>query len=141
MLTLVPTPIGNIGDISLRAIEALSSADTLLCEDTRVTKKLIQILKERYNTTFKDEQNFISLHSHNEKEFIEKLSTSFFEQNVIYVSDAGMPGISDPAQALVKYAQENGVKYDVLLRKCTSNGFCSKWFCRDKNAFLGIFTA
>ena len=79
MLTLVPTPIGNIGDISLRAIEALSQADTLLCEDTRVTKKLIHILKERYNTPFKAEQNFISLHSHNEKEFIEKLEPSFFE--------------------------------------------------------------
>lgn len=114
MLTLVPTPIGNIGDISLRAIEALSNADTLLCEDTRITKKLIHILKERYETSFKENQNFISLHSHNEKEFIEKLETSFFEQNIVYASDAGMPGISDPGQALVKYAQENDVEYDVL---------------------------
>ncbi len=114
MLSLVPTPIGNIGDISLRAIDALSEADTLLCEDTRVTKKLIHILKERYNTVFKENQNFISLHSHNEKEFIDKLEPSFFQENVIYASDAGMPGISDPGQALVKYAQENDIKYDVL---------------------------
>jgi len=114
LLSLVPTPIGNIGDISLRAIEALSEADTLLCEDTRVTKKLIHILKERYDTSFKENQNFISLHSHNEKEFIEKLEASFFDENIVYASDAGMPGISDPGQALVKYAQENEIKYDVL---------------------------
>ncbi|WP_373003034.1 16S rRNA (cytidine(1402)-2'-O)-methyltransferase [Sulfurimonas sp.] len=114
MLTLVPTPIGNIGDISLRAIEALSNADTLLCEDTRVTKKLIHILKERYNTVFKEEQKFISLHSHNEKSFVEKLEPSFFEQNIVYASDAGMPGISDPGQLLIKYALENNIEYDVL---------------------------
>ncbi|HUH43214.1 MAG TPA: 16S rRNA (cytidine(1402)-2'-O)-methyltransferase [Sulfurimonas sp.] len=139
MLTLVPTPIGNIGDISLRAIEALSSADTLLCEDTRVTKKLVQILKERYNTTFKDEQNFISLHSHNEKEFIEKLDTSFFEQNVIYASDAGMPGISDPGQLLVKYCQENSIKYDVLPgANALLTAFVASGFVDTKMLFWGF---
>lgn len=139
MLTLVPTPIGNIGDISLRAIEALSSADTLLCEDTRVTKKLIHILKERYGTLFKEEQHFISLHSHNEKEFIEKLSPSFFEQNVIYISDAGMPGISDPGQLLVKYCQENGVKYDVLPgANALLTAFVASGFVDTKMLFWGF---
>jgi len=114
MLSLVPTPIGNIGDISLRSIELLSEADILLCEDTRVTKKLIHILKERYNTPFKEDQEFISLHSHNEKHFIEKLSPDFFDSNVVYASDAGMPGVSDPGQALVAYCLENGVAFDVL---------------------------
>jgi 16S rRNA (cytidine1402-2'-O)-methyltransferase len=114
LLKLVPTPIGNIGDISLRAIEALSEADILLCEDTRVTKKLIHILKERYNTTFKENQTFISLHSHNEKEFIQKLEPSFFDKNVIYASDAGMPGISDPGALLVRYMQQHSLEYDVL---------------------------
>lgn len=114
MLSLVPTPIGNIGDISLRSIELLSQADTLLCEDTRVTKKLIHILKERYNTAFKENQEFISLHSHNEKDFVEKLSPDFFEQNVVYVSDAGMPGVSDPGQALVAYCIEHSIGYDIL---------------------------
>lgn len=113
MLTLVPTPIGNIADISLRAMDALSQADVLLCEDTRVTKKLLHILQERYNIERK-EQEFISLHSHNEAAFIEKLSPSFFESNVIYVSDAGMPGISDPGQLLVKYCQEQNIEYDIL---------------------------
>lgn len=139
MLVLVPTPIGNIGDISLRAIEALSSADTLLCEDTRVTKKLIHILKERYNTIFKSEQNFISLHSHNEKEFIEKLEPSFFEQNVIYVSDAGMPGISDPGAALVKYCQDNGVKYDVMPgANALLTAFVASGFTEGKMLFWGF---
>ncbi|MCD6433347.1 MAG: 16S rRNA (cytidine(1402)-2'-O)-methyltransferase [Sulfurimonas sp.] len=129
MLSLVPTPIGNIGDISLRAIEALSDADILLCEDTRVTKKLIHILKERYNTSFKENQEFISLHSHNEKSFVEKLESSFFEQNIVYVSDAGMPGVSDPGQVLVRYCIDNGVEYDVfpganaLLTAFVASGF------------------
>jgi len=114
LLSLVPTPIGNIGDISLRAIELLSEADILLCEDTRVTKKLIHILKERYNPNFKEDQEFISLHSHNEQDFIEKLSPDFFDSNVVYVSDAGMPGVSDPGQTLVKYCLEHGVAFDVL---------------------------
>lgn len=139
MLTLVPTPIGNIGDISLRAIEALSAAEILLCEDTRITKKLIHILKERYNTSFNSEQNFISLHSHNEKEFIEKLSPSFFEQNVIYVSDAGMPGVSDPGQALVKYCLENDVKYDVLPgANAMLTAFVASGFVETKMLFWGF---
>ena len=114
MLTLVPTPIGNIGDITLRAMQALSEADTLLCEDTRVTKKLIHILKERYSLTCKENQQFISLHSHNEHHFVQNLTPDFFEKNVVYASDAGMPGISDPGQLLVAYCKDNGVKYDVL---------------------------
>ncbi|MBU1657803.1 16S rRNA (cytidine(1402)-2'-O)-methyltransferase [bacterium] len=114
MLQLVPTPIGNIGDISLRAMTALSDADVLLCEDTRITKKLLNILRERHPFTTKENQNFISLHSHNEKEFIAKLEQSFFDKNIVYVSDAGMPGISDPGQSLVRYAIENHIKYDVL---------------------------
>lgn len=139
MLTLVPTPIGNIGDISLRAIEALSCADTLLCEDTRVTKKLIHILKERYGTAFKEEQNFISLHSHNEKDFIEKLSVSFFEQNVIYISDAGMPGISDPGQLLVKYCRENSIAYDVLPgANALLTAFVASGFVDTKMLFWGF---
>ena len=129
MLTLVPTPIGNIGDISLRAMQALSEADILLCEDTRVTKKLLNILSTRYDFKQKENQEFISLHSHNEKDFVEKLEPSFFEQNVVYVSDAGMPGVSDPGQLLVKYAIENGVEYDVfpganaLLTAFVASGF------------------
>ena len=139
MLSLVPTPIGNIGDISLRAIEVLSEADILLCEDTRVTKKLIHILKERYNTVFKENQRFISLHSHNEKSFVEKLEPSFFEQNIVYASDAGMPGISDPGQLLINYAQEHGVEYDVLPgANALLTAFVASGFVETKMLFWGF---
>ncbi|WP_151899488.1 16S rRNA (cytidine(1402)-2'-O)-methyltransferase [Sulfurimonas sp. NW7] len=139
MLTLVPTPIGNIGDISLRAIDALRNADTLLCEDTRVTKKLIHILKERYNTEFKENQKFIALHSHNEQSFVEKLSPSFFEQNIVYVSDAGMPGVSDPGQALVAYCLEHDISYDVLPgANAVLTAFVASGFCETKMLFLGF---
>ncbi len=114
MLRLVPTPIGNIGDITHRASEALMSADILLCEDTRVTKKLLLLLQERYNLTPKADQEFYSLHSHNEKEFVEKLTPDFFDKEVVYVSDAGMPSVSDPASLLVQYAQKRSITYDVL---------------------------
>ena len=139
MLTLVPTPIGNIGDMSLRAIEVLSEADTLLCEDTRVTKKLIHILKERYDTTFKEDQKFISLHSHNEKHFIEKLSPDFFDSNVVYASDAGMPGVSDPGQALVAYCLKNSVEYDVLPgANAVLTAFVASGFEQTKMLFFGF---
>jgi len=114
MLTLVPTPIGNIADISLRAMDALVNADILLCEDTRVTKKLLHILKERYSVAPEKEQQFLSVHSHSEHRFLEKTDTAFFEQNVVYVSDAGMPGISDPGQLLVRHCIDHGIPYDVL---------------------------
>lgn len=139
MLKLIPTPIGNIGDISLRAIEALSEADILLCEDTRVTKKLIHILKERYNTAFKENQRFIALHSHNEKEFIQKLEPSFFDENIVYASDAGMPGISDPGQLLVKYAQENDIIYDVFPgANALLTAFVASGFVQTKMLFWGF---
>ena len=139
MLTLVPTPIGNIGDMSLRAIEALKDADILLCEDTRVTKKLIHILKERYQTVFKENQNFISLHSHNEQDFVEKLEPSFFEQNIVYASDAGMPGVSDPGQVLVQYCIKNSVKYDILPgANAVLTAFVASGFVATQMLFLGF---
>lgn len=139
MLTLVPTPIGNIGDITLRAIEALSVAKVLLCEDTRVTKKLIHILKERYNTNFREDQEFISLHSHNEKHFVERLEKQFFEQNVVYVSDAGMAGVSDPGQMLVRYCIDNNIEYDVLPgANAVLTAFVASGFVDTKMLFWGF---
>ncbi len=139
MLSLVPTPIGNIGDMSLRAIELLSDADILLCEDTRVTKRLIHILKDRYSTAFKENQEFISLHSHNEQAFVEKLETSFFEQNIVYVSDAGMPGISDPGQVLVRYCIDNGVEYDILPgANALLTAFVASGFVETQMLFFGF---
>ncbi len=108
MVTFVPTPIGNLDDISLRAKKALSEADLIFCEDTRITKKLLNLLQIDLN------KKFISMHSHNEKEVLSKLNIDDFNQNIVYVSDAGMPGISDPGALLVNYCQKNSIKYDIL---------------------------
>ena len=134
MLYLVPTPIGNIADISLRALEIFSKADKILCEDTRITKQLLYILQERYPLELQQNIQFLSFHSHNEKEFLSKIESSFFDDEVVYVSDAGMPGISDPGASLVVFAQQNNLQYDVLpganavLTAYVASGFYSKEF-------------
>ena len=138
MLSLVPTPIGNISDISLRSLEVLSTANIILCEDTRVTKKLIHLLKERHGLTTNEPQ-FMSLHSHNEAEFVSKLTKDFFDTNVIYVSDAGMPGISDPGQLLVRYCLDNGISYDILPgANAVLSAFVASGFCETKMLFFGF---
>jgi len=138
MLYFVPTPIGNIGDITLRTLEVLRSADTILCEDTRVTKKLLNILKERYQLQI-NEPKFISLHSHNEYDFISKLETEFFNQNVVYVSDAGMPCISDPGQLLVQYCIKNSVEYDILPgANAVLTAFSASGFVETQMLFFGF---
>ena len=114
-------------------------ADTLLCEDTRVTKKLIHILKERYTASFKENQEFISLHSHNEHSFVENLEPSFFEQNVVYVSDAGMPGVSDPGQILVSYCLQHNIEYDVLPgANAVLTAFVASGFVQTQMLFFGF---
>lgn len=138
MLSLVPTPIGNISDISIRSLEVLSTADIILCEDTRVTKKLIHLLKERHNLTTTQPQ-FLSLHSHNEAEFVAKLTPDFFQSNVVYVSDAGMPGISDPGQLLVRYCLDHEISYDVLPgANAVLSAFVASGFCETKMLFFGF---
>ncbi len=139
MLRLVPTPIGNIADMTFRAMEALQDADVLLCEDTRVTKQLISILKERYSFSPKTDQRFISLHSHNETAFIQKLSPEFFDQNVVYVSDAGMPGISDPGAALVRYVQQHAIEYEVLPgANAVLTAYVASGFVQNRFLFFGF---
>jgi 16S rRNA (cytidine1402-2'-O)-methyltransferase len=113
VLTLVPTPIGNLEDISKRSINALLEAELILCEDTRVTKKLLQLLSQRENLNFKC-TNFKSFHSHNENQVLNSLSIEDFNQNIVYVSDAGMPCVSDPGAKLVQYCIENSLEYDVI---------------------------
>ncbi len=138
MLTLVPTPIGNVGDMSLRAMETLSHADVLLCEDTRITKKLLQLLRDRHGLVTSDPE-FISLHSHNEHRFVDNLNPEFFERNVVYVSDAGMPGVSDPGQMLVRYCIDRGIAYDVLPgANAALTAFVASGFVETRMLFFGF---
>ena len=101
-LYLVATPIGNLGDITLRALEILKHADRIACEDTRQTQKLLN----HYGIT----TSTVSYHEHNERqrsaELIEALRTG---GRIAVVSDAGMPGISDPGIVLVREAIAAGV--------------------------------
>jgi len=109
LLTLVPTPIGNLEDISKRALLALENAEIIFCEDTRVTKKLLNLYNIPLNKTF------ISMHSHNEDKIIANLDkNTLLTKNCIYVSDAGMPGISDPGSKLVQFCQKENIPYSVI---------------------------
>jgi len=100
-LYLVATPIGNLGDITLRALELLAGVDVIACEDTRVTRKLT----ERYGIT----TPLTPYHEHNATEARPKLLARLADdQAVALVSDAGTPLISDPGYKLVRAASESG---------------------------------
>lgn len=133
MLRLVPTPIGNLDDISKRSLDALLEAELIFCEDTRVTKKLLNLLSEKYNLDFSNKE-FKSFHSHNEADVLKTISKDTFSKNVVYCSDAGMPCISDPGSTLVEWCIKNGVSYEViaganaLLTAFAMSGFSSSEF-------------
>lgn len=106
-LYIVGTPIGNLGDITLRAIETLKSVDIILAEDTRQTLKLLNHLKITKHS--------ISYHRHNEDEKIDEVVALLDEgKNIALVSDAGMPRISDPGESLIKYLKQNGYPVTVV---------------------------
>lgn len=113
MLTFIPTPIGNPQDITIRAIKLFEKAELFLCEDTRETKKLLKLLEERFAMKYPD-ADFVSFNEHNGQERLGEFGGVLAGKNVVYVSDAGMPVISDPGQILVEYCQVNGIAYDVL---------------------------
>lgn len=95
MLTLVPTPIGNLQDITLRALEALKNADLILAEDTRTARFLLQ--------HFQIEKRILSHHQHNEHNALKEVIRLLKEGNKIaLVSDAGTPAISDPGFLIVR---------------------------------------
>lgn len=106
-LYIVGTPIGNLDDITIRAINTLKKVDVILAEDTRQTLKLLN--------HFEISKHMISYHRHNEDEKIKKV-VEFLDngKNLALVSDAGMPIISDPGQNLVKYLVENKYNIEVI---------------------------
>lgn len=102
-LYLVATPIGNLADISLRAIETLKKVDLIACEDTRHSRKLL--------THYKISNRLISYHEHNEESRSEELAKLLLEgKNIAVISDAGTPAICDPSCRIVQKANEIGAK-------------------------------
>jgi 16S rRNA (cytidine1402-2'-O)-methyltransferase len=107
-IQLIATPIGNLGDITFRAVEAIRSADLVACEDTRHSRRLLEHLGIR-------DKELVALHDHNEK----VKSAALVERvlhgaKLVYLSDAGTPGVSDPGYRLVNAAHAAGVPVEVL---------------------------
>jgi 16S rRNA (cytidine1402-2'-O)-methyltransferase len=106
-LAVCATPIGNLEDVTLRVLEELSAADLVLCEDTRHTRGLVQ----RHGI----EARLVSYHEHNEaRRVAEILPRLAAGERVALVSDAGLPGVSDPGSRLVRAALDAGVEVTVL---------------------------
>ena len=106
-LVLVPTPIGNLGDITLRALEVLKGADIVFAEDTRTTMRLLQ----HYGI----KANLKSFHLHNEHKVLDQtLQLIKSTEMAALVSDAGTPGISDPGFLLVRACLENAIAVECL---------------------------
>ena len=101
-LYIVATPIGNLKDISLRALETLKGVDLILCEDTRVTRKLLDAYEIKTPTQ--------SYHQHSNDKKIDYILDLFKQgKNIALVSDSGTPGISDPGNKLVEDALKKGI--------------------------------
>jgi 16S rRNA (cytidine1402-2'-O)-methyltransferase len=102
-LYLLATPIGNLADISFRAVETLKTVDLIACEDTRHSRKLLNF--------YQISNKLISYHEHNEIERSEELARLLLEgKNIAVISDAGTPGICDPSFRLVQKAHDLGAK-------------------------------
>ena len=113
---IVPTPIGNLGDITLRAIDVLKSVDVIACEDSRVTQKLLN----RYEIKTK----LISYHKFNERERVQKFLDLLSEgKTIALVSDAGTPLICDPGSILVEELRKNNINITALSGSCAISTF------------------
>lgn len=107
MLYIVPTPLGNLKDITFRAIEVLQSVDVILCEDTRTSSKLLS----HYNIS----RPLSPYHQHNEHKIVQHLVEQLLqEKTMALLTDAGTPGVSDPAFLLVRECVKNDIKVECL---------------------------
>ena len=126
-LYIVSTPIGNLGDITLRALEVLKKSDFILCEDTRVSKKLLS----HYNIN----NNLISNHKFNEKSNIEKFINILKSNKILsLISDAGTPSISDPGKLLINECVIHNINIfsvpgpSSVLASISVSGFSDKYY-------------
>ena len=131
-LYLVPTPIGNLGDITLRAIELLKNSDFILCEDTRVSKKLLD--------KFEIKTKLISNHKFNEVKNLSKIINFLKENKIIsMISDAGTPSISDPGAVLVNECLRQGIDIIPLPGPSSVTTAVSVSGFNEKYLFYGFF--
>ncbi|MCV2883523.1 16S rRNA (cytidine(1402)-2'-O)-methyltransferase [Aestuariibacter sp. AA17] len=131
-LYIVATPIGNLEDITQRALRILKDVDVIAAEDTRHSQKLLQ----QYEISTK----LISLHDHNEaqrgKQLVERMRNG---ENVALISDAGTPLISDPGYTLVNYCRDAGVKVVPIPGACAAiTALCAAGLATDKFIFEGF---
>ena len=112
-LYVVGTPIGNLSDLSSRAIHILSNVDLIACEDTRQTKKIM--------SKFQFTNKLISFNKHNSFNKIPKIINDLNSgKSIALVSDAGMPGICDPGEELIKESKKNGIKIICVPGPCAA---------------------
>lgn len=126
-LILVPTPIGNLGDITLRALEVLKAVDAVLAEDTRTSGRLLQ--------HYEIGQKLIPFHAHNEHRMVERIVERIAGgDRLALITDAGSPGISDPGFLLVRACVEAGLEVESLpgatafIPALTNSGFPTERF-------------
>ncbi len=106
-LVIIPTPIGNLEDITLRSIRMLKECQVIYAEDTRVTKRLLNHLQVQ--------NQVIAFHAHNEHRILDKCIVSIKDKEITgLVSDAGTPGISDPGYLLIRKCIEEGIEVECL---------------------------
>ena len=131
-LYVVSTPIGNLNDITLRALEILRKSDYILCEDTRVSKKLFS----KYNIN----SNLISNHKFNEKKNLEKVINILKSNKIVsLIADAGTPTISDPGNILIKECIKNEINVSPIPGPSATTAAFSISGFSDKYYFYGFF--
>lgn len=132
MLYIVGLPIGNLEDITLRAIRTLKEVDVIACEDTRNTLKLLN--------HYEIKKKLISYHKFNEQKMVEPILDMLKQgKNIALVSDSGMPLISDPGNILVKSLKENKIPYTVIPGASASlSALILSGFDSSKFSFIGF---
>jgi len=132
MVSFVATPIGNLKDITLRALETLKNADCIFCEDTRHTIKLLN--------AYEIKKPLYACHKFNEREAAEKiLEASRRGENVVVVSDAGTPVVSDPGNTVCQILREAGETYTLIPGACAAvAALVLSALPADRFAFIGF---
>lgn len=128
----VPTPIGNMKDITLRALEVLENSDIIYCEDTRNSQNLLKF--HNINT------KLISYHKFNESERVEEIISNIESgKTVSVISDAGMPIINDPGFVILQEVIKRGISYEILPGACALiNGICGSGFDATNFVYMGF---